>query len=90
MSAFDWSNEKNEWLKTNRGVCFEQVVILFEREDVLDILEHPNQEVYPGQKIAVVRISDYTYLVPFVEEGDTIFLKTIIRSRKASSKYKGK
>ena len=58
MSTFDWSNEKNEWLKTNRGVCFEQVVILFEREDVLDILEHPNQEVYPGQKIAVVRISD--------------------------------
>ena len=90
MSTFDWSNEKNEWLKTNRGVCFEQVVILFEREDVLDILEHPNQEVYPGQKIAVVRISDYAYLVPFVEEGDTIFLKTIIPSRKASSKYKGK
>jgi hypothetical protein len=90
MSTFDWSNEKNEWLKTNRGVCFEQVVILFEREDVLDILEHPNQEVYPGQKIAVVRISDYAYLVPFAEEGDTIFLKTIIPSRKASSKYKGK
>ena len=90
MSTFDWSNEKNEWLKTNRGVCFEQVVILFEREDVLDILEHPNLEVYPGQKIAVVRISDYAYLVPFVEEGDTIFLKTIIPSRKASSKYKGK
>ena len=90
MSTFDWSNNKNEWLKTNRGVCFEQVVILFEREDVLDILEHPNQEVYPGQKIAVVRISDYVYLVPFVEEGDTIFLKTVIPSRKASSKYKGK
>jgi hypothetical protein len=90
MSTFDWSNDKNEWLKTNRGVCFEQVVILFEREEVLDILEHPNQEVYPGQKIAVVRISDYAYLVPSVEEADTIFLKTIIPSRKASSKYKGK
>ncbi|MBI4720453.1 MAG: toxin [Chitinivibrionia bacterium] len=90
MSAFDWSNEKNEWLKANRGVCFEQVVILIEREDVLDILEHPNQKAYPRQKIAVVRISDYAYLVPFVEEGDTIFLKTIIPSRKASSKYKGK
>jgi len=90
MSVFDWSNEKNEWLKSNRGVCFEQVVILFEREDVLDILEHPNQETYPGQKIAVVRIDDYAYLVPFVEEGDTIFLKTIIPSRKASAKYKGK
>jgi uncharacterized DUF497 family protein len=74
MSAFEWNNEKNEWLKTNRGVCFEQVVILFEREDVLDILEHPNQGAYPGQKIAIVRICDYAYLVPFVEERDTIFL----------------
>ena len=90
MSVFDWNNEKNEWLKTNRGVCFEQVVILFEREDVLDVLEHPNQRAYPGQKIAIVRISEYAYLVPFVEERDTIFLKTIIPSRKATSKYKGK
>jgi uncharacterized DUF497 family protein len=90
MSIFDWSNEKNEWLKANRGVCFEQVVMLFEREDVLDILEHPKQETYPGQKIAVIRIGDYAFLVPFVEEGETIFLKTIIPSRKATSKYKGK
>ena len=59
MSVIDWSNEKNEWLKRHRGVCFEQVVLLFEGEDVVDILEHPNQESYPGQKIAVVLIDDY-------------------------------
>ena len=88
MLQFDWSNEKNDWLKANRGVCFEQVIILLERESVLDIIEHPNQQTYPGQSIAVVRINDYVYLVPFVKEGDTIFLKTIIPSRKATSKYK--
>jgi hypothetical protein len=42
---------------------------------------------YPGQKIAVVKIGDYAYLVPYVQQGDDIFLKTIIPSRKATKKY---
>jgi len=87
MTVFHWNNEKNEWLKENRGVCFEQIVILMEREEVLDVLEHPNQEKYPGQKIAVLGINEYAYLVPYVQEGDEIFLKTIIPSRKATNKY---
>jgi len=74
-------------LKSERGVCFEQVVILMEREDVLDTIEHPNQQRYPGQKIAVVRIDDYAYLVPYLQESDEIFLKTVIPSRKATDKY---
>jgi uncharacterized DUF497 family protein len=87
MTVFYWNNEKNEWLKENRGVCFEQVVLLMEREEVLEVLEHPNQEKYPGQRIAIVEINEYAYLVPYVQEGDEIFLKTIIPSRKATSKY---
>lgn len=87
MKVFRWGNEKNEWLKKNRGVCFEQVVILMEREDVLETIEHPNQDRYPNQKIATVRIDDYAYLVPYVQESDEIFLKTIIPSRKATIKY---
>jgi hypothetical protein len=58
-----------------------------ERGDVLDTIEHPNQDRYPGQKIAVIRIDDYVYLVPYVENDDEIFLKTIIPSRKATNKY---
>lgn len=87
MKVFRWDNEKNELLKNSRGVCFEQVVILMEREDVLETIEHPNQDRYPGQKIAAVRIEDYVYLVPYVQENDEIFLKTIIPSRKATNKY---
>ena len=83
MKVFRWDNEKNELLKKNRGVCFEQVVILMEREDVLETIQHPNQNKYPGQKIATVRIGDYVYLVPYVQESDEIFLKTIIPSRTA-------
>ena len=87
MNIFRWDNEKNELLKKNRGVCFEEVVLLMERGDVLDTIEHPNQERYPGQKIAVVIIDAYAYLVPYVENNEGIFLKTIIPSRKATNKY---
>ncbi|MEW6003632.1 MAG: toxin [Nitrospirota bacterium] len=74
-------------MKQNRGVCFEEVVILMEREDVLEIVDHPNQTKYPEQKIATVRLGDYAYLVPYIQESDEIFLKTIIPSRKATKKY---
>ena len=87
MNIFCWDNEKNELLKKNRSVCFEQVVLIMERREVLDTIEHPNQERYPGQKIAVVMIDNYAYLVPYVENNEEIFLKTIIPSRKATNKY---
>ena len=87
MNIFRWDNEKNELLKSTRGVCFEQVVLLMERGEVLDTIEHPNQERYPGQKIAVVMIDTYAYLVPYVENNEEIFLKTIIPSRKTTNKY---
>lgn len=87
MKVFRWDNEKNEKLKNSRGVCFEQAVLLMEREDVLDTIEHPNQDKYPGQKVAIVKIENYIYLVPYVQERDEIFLKTIIPSRKATKKY---
>jgi uncharacterized DUF497 family protein len=87
MNIFCWDNEKNELLKKNRGVCFEQVVLIMERREVLDTIEHPNQERYPGQKIAVVMIDSYAYLVPYDENNEEVFLKTIIPSRKATNKY---
>jgi uncharacterized DUF497 family protein len=87
MKVFRWDNDKNQWLRKNRCVCFEQVVILMEREDVLETIEHPNQNRYPGQKIAIVSIDDYAYLVPYVQENEDISLKTIIPSRKATNKY---
>lgn len=87
MNILKWDNEKNELLKNGRGICFEQVALLMEKGEVLDTIEHPNQEKYPGQKIAVVIIDAYAYLVPYVEHNEEIFLKTIIPSRKATNKY---
>ena len=87
MKYFSWNEEKNELLKEERQVSFEDVVFYIEQGFLLDVLEHPNQEKHTGQKILVVQIEDYAYLVPFVEDDREVFLKTIIPSRKATKKY---
>jgi len=87
MQVFRWNNEKNKWLQRNRGMSFEQIVVLMERGHVLETVDHPNQDKYRGQKIVTVMIDNYAYLIPYIQEGDEIFLKTIIPSRKATKKY---
>ena len=88
MSSFDWNAEKNQQLAKQRGISFERVVSAIEQGGLVDVLEHPNQERYPGQLIYAVDIEEYIYLVPFVREADgTRFLKTIIPSRKATRDY---
>jgi uncharacterized DUF497 family protein len=87
MKIFSWNEEKNDQLKTERQVSFEEVVLDIELGFLLDVLEHPNQEKYKGQKVFVVQIDEYVHLVPFVETADQVFLKTIIPSRKATRKY---
>jgi hypothetical protein len=74
-------------MKAERNVSFEEVVFYIEKGQLLDIIENPNQVGYKGQKIFIVNISDYAYLVPFIETEEQVFLKTIIPSRKATSKY---
>ena len=85
---YKWENEKNERLKKERDICFEQIVMHIEKGDLLDVIEHNNQSKYPGQKMLIVDVNEYVYLVPFVEEQQSIyFLKTIMPSRKATKKY---
>jgi uncharacterized DUF497 family protein len=87
MKHHSWDNDKNEKLKKERKVSFEDVIYYIEHGQLLAIVDHPNQEKYGGQKIYVVEIDNYVYLVPFVETEKEIFLKTIIPSRKATKKY---
>jgi uncharacterized DUF497 family protein len=87
MKYCSWNDEKNRQLKAERKVSFEEIVFYIERGQLLDIVEHPNQERYGGQRIFIVKIRDYAYLVPFVETECEIFLKTIIPSRKATEDY---
>ena len=87
MNYYRWNHEKNRKLKEERGIGFEIVVTHIERGDLLDILKHPNQERYPNQQLLVIEINGYVYLVPFVEDENGRFLKTIIPSRKATRDY---
>lgn len=89
MKVFAWDEVKNVRLRAERDIGFEDVVFHIERGDLLDILEHPNPGCYPGQRIFVVRRDDYVDLVPFVEDERTVFLKTVIPSRKATRQYLG-
>lgn len=88
MKPFRWSAEKNEALQADRGISFERVVVAIESDGLLDILAHPDPERYPRQRILVVAADGYVYLVPFVEEEEYFFLKTIIPSRKAKRDYR--
>jgi uncharacterized DUF497 family protein len=87
MKPFRWSAEKSESLKAERGVSFESIVVAVEAGGLLDILAHPNQAKYPRQRVLVVACDNYAHLVPFVEEDDYFFLKTVIPSRKATRDY---
>lgn len=87
MKYYSWDPSKNEKLKAERKISFEEIVFHIQQGDEVDIFEHPNQERYPGQKISVVLVEGYAYLVPYVESETEIFLKTIIPSRKATKKY---
>lgn len=87
MKPFRWNHEKNEALKIERHISFEEIVLAIEADGLLDELRHPNPDKYPNQLVFVVALDDYAYLVPYVEETDYYFLKTIIPSRKATRDY---
>jgi len=89
MKSINWNTEKSLVLKASRGICFEDIVFFIERGEILDDYLHPNQESYLGQRIMVIGIANYAYLVPYVENEDELFLKTIIPSRKATQRYFG-
>jgi hypothetical protein len=87
MKPFRWNHNKNEVLKKDRSISFEEIVLAIEANGLLDVLCHPNPERYPNQSILVVTLDGYVYLVPYVEELDYYFLKTVIPSRKATRDY---
>jgi len=89
MAHYKWNHDKNERLKAERGIGFEQVILHIERGDLLDVVEHSNQFKYPNQRMLVVKIKNYAYLIPFVEDEEGRFLKTIIPCRKATREYLG-
>ena len=87
MKPFEWNKTKSEWLKNERNISFEEIAIALSEIKRVPAFKHPNQGKDPGQKVFLVNIKGYAYMVPFVEDTEKIFLKTIFRSRKATRKY---
>ena len=89
MNYFDWNEDKNKLLKEKRKVSFEQVVFALSNGGLLETKDHPNQIKYPGKKLFFININNYVYTVPFIEDNNKIFLKTIYPDRIATKKYLG-
>jgi hypothetical protein len=89
MKTIVWSPEKNRALKSDakRNICFEDIVAAIESGGLLDDIEHPNTEKYPGQRMLVVLAKAYVYAVPYVATPDGIFLKTVFPSRRLKTHY---
>ena len=84
MKYLNWSYEKNEILKSKRGISFEEIAFLIESGQILGIEENPGR---PDQKIYILEIESYAFIVPFVEKDNEIFLQTAFPSRKYTKRY---
>lgn len=89
MKPINWNPDKNRKLIEERGISFENIVFFLQSGCLLDDILHPNTEKYPSQRVFVVEMDSYEYLVPYVENEEEIFLKTVIPSRKATKQYFG-
>ena len=89
MKPINWNATKNQQLISERGISFEDIVYYLQRDALLDDVEHPNRDKYPDQRVFVIAVDSYVYLVPYVENDNEIFLKTVIPSRKATKIYLG-
>ncbi|EKD71890.1 MAG: hypothetical protein ACD_46C00073G0002 [uncultured bacterium] len=84
-----WSIEKDEWLKINRNIGFNEAVLALIGDGLIDTIDNPSK-YFPTQQIFVIKINNYIYYIPFIEDEEKFFLKTIIPSRKALKKYLNK
>lgn len=89
MKQISWNNEKNAKLRRERGIGFEDVLFQINSGEVVDIVDNPNKRKYPNQRVFILEINEYVYYVPFVEDENEVFLKTIIPSRKLKKEYLG-
>lgn len=89
MKPINWNPDKNRKLIEERGISFEEIIFSLQSGCLLDDVVNPNKEKYSHQRVFIVAIDDYAYLVPYVESDAEIFLKTVVPSRKATKQYLG-
>ena len=87
MKDYHYNKEKNDFLRKDRNIDFKEVIKALNNERLLDVIDNPNIEKYPNQRIFLVKIRQHIFAVPFIEEEEYIFLKTIYPSQKYTRKY---
>lgn len=87
MLLFEWDEGKDAILRAKRGISFEDIEHALTSGGLRADIPHPNQKVYPHQRIFVVSMGDYMYIVPYVMNGETYFLKTAFPNRRYTKKY---
>lgn len=87
MKTIVWNEEKNQLLKLQRNISFDDILEKIKLGEIIARKTHPNTKKYPNQQIFIFAINDYICYVPFVENETEIFLKTIIFSRKLNKEY---
>lgn len=75
MKFYAWNEKKNRWLKESRSISFEEIVTAIAKNNVIDDFPHPNQVRYPNQRIKIVKINDYAYSIPYVEDEQKYFFE---------------
>jgi hypothetical protein len=82
-----WDHAKSKQLRHQYGIGFEEVIIALEQEKLLDDRKHPNTQQYGHQRQLVLQIDDYVYVVPYINDTNHYFLKTLFPSRRATQEY---
>jgi len=89
MKPINWNADKNRRLVEERHISFEEIIFSLQSGGLLDDAVHPNTDRFQNQRIFIVEVNEYAYLVPYVENDEEIFLKTAFPSRKATKDYLG-
>lgn len=87
MFTFEYDPEKDQKLRQERNISFDEIIMLIHEGKLIDILDHPNQSQYAKQKIYVLDVDGYVWLIPYVQNDNRIFLKTAFPSRKHTKQY---
>lgn len=87
VKYIDWDEARNMRLKVERGISFEDIQAAMEEGKMLADVDHPLKTRYPNQKVLIIDFNNFVYVVPYVEDEEKIFLRTIFPSRKLTKKY---
>jgi hypothetical protein len=88
MKEIRFNKNKDEELKKLRGIGFDEIIEAINAGKIMEEIDHPNQKKYPKQRIYLINLRNYIYSVPFIEESEYYFLKTIYPSRKYKKNLK--